>query len=224
MKAGLQEFKNECSKLAYEEWWKESAKLVENEADLALLSNVIHLRFKPIHVRNTPPNENLVRGEYSALVKRPDGKEREFIVCSDWVDANFSKEALEVIQQAGRELDVVHVTRRVKRQEFGYLSVERDWKKKAKKKVKINEIEKQVSQIRYLPPQQITTSGGRRKTLPEAYRGIVHTQDDGKPDIEFVNLPMSWVKDNFKPGLLKMCRSVRMNGTCGFIWIPEGSN
>jgi len=117
-------------------------------------------------------------------------------------------------------MDYVHVTKRVKRQEYGYLSIEQDLVKD-NKTLKQGNTELQVSQIRYLPPKRKYTCRGE-VNLPECFRGMVYTGEE--EEVEFVNLPTEWVNENIQPGMIQLVKNMRLYGDQGFVRIPEGCN
>ena len=87
---------DEHNKTVIKRWWDDSARHVQTEIDLALLTNRIYLRWTPTKTsRHFSKFEKKVRGVYKAIVVTEDGKESKAVsVVPEWVHQNFTHECL----------------------------------------------------------------------------------------------------------------------------------
>ena len=102
MKQKLSMCKKTESKFGYKQWVDNTAKIVENEVDLCLLTNQISLRFTPTYNRKEAPRGG-INGHYEAIVHLEKGGEKSFVVSNEWVHLNFSEHCLAIIQRIGKD-------------------------------------------------------------------------------------------------------------------------
>ena len=90
------------SREAYTKYHKQSQKIVDNEVELALHTNKIHLKFEEEPISRIG-DDRKIRGVYFACVELPNGSIRIHKVATNWVEANFSAESLSVVQSVAKE-------------------------------------------------------------------------------------------------------------------------
>lgn len=206
---------------AYREWWKNSQKQVDIEVQLAMLRNDIQLKFIPIPSSRKAAYETKVRGFYEALVTVRDddgdaGETKLYKVANDWVEENFTEEALGVVQRLGRDIAKVYKEIGSDKTEYGYLSLEHE-------DTIVRYDKRQVSQIRYIPAKRYTDPlSAEDKWREESYKGIVRMDYNG--DVEFQVLTKEWVERNFSEDFIKLLKAQRNDKFKGYIAIPEGAN
>ena len=187
----IKQFSNDDSKLAYSKWCERSEAIVDNEVDLRLLSNNIRLRYIPIPGRSSKLDEDTVRGTYEAMIIKVDGTIKKIKVANDWVEDNFTEEAIATVQRVAYQSIEVYKDKHSSKTEKGYLSLVSEPKTKKFDK-------RQISQIRYLPAKQVRRPNGEMQILLPAWKGMIQTNRGGN-GVEFVMLTKKWVDENIAP-------------------------
>jgi hypothetical protein len=203
-------------------WYRTSASVVQDEINLALLKNDLHLKYVPIPSMREPTKRGFARGHYKALVTINDeeskdfGKTKVYKPANDWVENNFSKEALALVQELERETTREYIPKGTSKKESGFVPLE---KKLVYKK---GLVEMQISKMRYLPPKQSRDTMGKKVVFKEAWKGLVQNER-GKP-LEIVLLPDDWVQINITKEMQNLLKNLRKEGYNGYLYIPEGAN
>ena len=109
--------------MAYSKWCERSEAIVDNEVDLRLLSNNIRLRYIPIPGRLSKLDENTVCGTYEAMIIKVDGTIKKLKVANDWVEDNFTEEAIAAVQRVAYQTIEVYKDKHSSKTEKGYLSL-----------------------------------------------------------------------------------------------------
>ena len=187
----IKQFSNDDSKLAYSKWCERSEAIVDNEVDLRLLSNNIRLRYIPIPGRLSKLDENTVCGTYEAMIIKVDGTIKKLEVANDWVEDNFTEEAIAAVQRVAYQTMEVYKDKHSSKTEKGYLSLASEPETKKFDK-------RQISQIRYLPAKQVRRPNGEMQILLPAWKGMIQTKRGGN-DVEFGMLTKKWVDENIAP-------------------------
>ena len=203
-------------------------KIVENEVELALHTNKIHLKFveEPI---SRAVDESKIRGVYYACVELPNGSSRIHKVATNWVEANFTAECLSIVQRVAKETKEVFRNRLNDKQEVGYLSLlKEDNIKKLTVKIprggKKKDDVRQVSKIRYIPPKKVKDVNGKNHWEPHKWRGLINVDYSNVGDQ--VDLTDEWMNENISEefqDLLKQLRGPNKD-VRSFVLIPEGAN
>jgi hypothetical protein len=228
----LKQFKNTGTAIAIQNWHKASNLQVQNEVNLALLTNTIRLKYIPIKSNQKSKWGSKERGRYEALVtindeESPDfGKTIFYKPTNDWVEDNFTKESLAVIQRIAREMETVHSFEGTSRVEHGYLPLMKPLKHTITKKSKNGqdeEIHNQISKMRYVPPKEYKDLRGVTQMRSEKWYGLI--QKDRHAVALQVTLEAEWVNENITKEMQKLLKDVRnTQGYNGFTLIPEGDN
>ena len=207
--------KQQDSKTAYQRWHVKSETLVDNEVDLHLLSNKIRLRYIPIPGRASKYDDGTERGAYEAMVIRFDGKVKKIKVANDWVEDNFSADALAVVQRVAHESKIVYKDKNSSKTEKGYISLAGEGDLQLVDN-------RQISQIRYLPHKLARRPNGEMKLLLPAWKGLIQTEKTG--ECEFVMLSKEWVDNNIDPDFQQLLKDMRNKDKMEYVPIPEGAN
>ena len=204
-------------------WYKNSATAVQDEVNLALLKNKIQLKYVPIPSIREPTRHGCARGHYQALVTIRDKKSVDFAKTklykpsNDWVEENFSEEALALVQELERETSREYMPKNgPSKKESGFVPLAK------KLTYKEDDVEKQISKMRYLPMKQSRNAMGRLIWLQEAWKGMV--QNDRGDSLEIVLLPDEWVQINITKEMQAFLKNLRREGHMGYAYIPEGAN
>ena len=224
----IKKFDEENSKKAYQQWYKASEKIVKTEIDLPLLSKPILLKYEPIPCSHQSRYEGFKsRATYEAAIPNADGTTQKVKVANDWVQANFTKEALSIVQRVHKESREEYIDKYSGRKEKGYLSLHRESELEDNFHLEVTNLltsvvdRRQVSKIRYLPPRTKVTDEGDIE-LPGKWKGVIKTPD--MDEVEIVDLHDEWVEENISESFKKMLMSLHGKNTAGFILIPEGEN
>ena len=204
-------------------WFKASNRAVQDEINLALFKNKIQLKYIPIPSIREPTKRGSARGHFEALVTIKDkksldyGKNKVYKPSNDWVEENFSKEALALVQELERETTREYIPREgPSKKESGFVPLE-------KKLIYIDQnVEKQISKMRYLPMKQSRDAMGKLIWLQEAWKGLV--QNERGESLEIVLLPDEWVQINITKEMQAFLKNLRREGHMGYAFIPEGAN
>jgi hypothetical protein len=81
--------------------------------------------------------------------------------------------------------------------------------------------ERQISNIQYVPAKTITTAGGKKKKLPERWRGLIQGLNDQCD--KCVWLDWEWIQNNLSKACIGFIKDTRNGGIEGYVPIPEGS-
>jgi hypothetical protein len=197
--------------------------LVKREVELALLTNDIHLKFVPITNSRKMNKKGKIRGNYKALITIKDEhgepiKHNIYHVSNDWVEDNFTKESLSVVQRIALQTQEVHFDKVLDKNEHGYLSLD----KEGKKYVLTNTDLRQISKVRYLPLKEVRNLS-EKKFLTGRWQGIIHTRNKGEK-VEFVDLDEEWVNKNFTKEMRQLVMDLRIEERNGYVSILEGAN
>jgi hypothetical protein len=207
---------------AYYKYWKDSERLVNDEVELAMLTNSIRLKFNPTPVNGDRSKPGYVRGEYIALVEKEDGTTKKYRVASDWVEENFTPEALSIVQQIEKETKETFKDKNSSRTESGYLSLDSKVVQKRKLQGKLIVDKRQISKLRYLPGKFMRRPNGNMRWHPEMWKGCII--DPKTNEVEFVELSPEWIALNISTEFQNMVKDMRDPDKEGYILIPEGSN
>ena len=217
------EFEGTESEIAIRRWHKASEKIVGQEVNLALLKNKIRLKFIPIPSSRENKWRGKERGRYKALVTIEDkksidhGKTILYHPTNDWVEENFTKESLAVVQAVARETETVYKLQGTSKTEKGFLPLSK------KMKYKRGQVDLQISKIRYIPQREIKNALGETVLRSEAWHGLIQTRRDDVA--EQIALDHDWVLENIDANMRKFLKEVRVkDGFNGFVFIPEGDN
>ena len=213
----VKSFGDQTGRAMYRDYHKKSRCLVDREVELCLLSNQIRLKFIPQSGRPPANTDEFVRGTYEAQVVQEDGKVKNWVVANDWVEDNFSKECLTIVQRVALQSAKVYQDKNSSKTERGYLSLADE---PNYNKLKIDE--RQISQIRYLPPKKKRNLMGEWEYLPHKWKGIIQTKLS--TEVEFVLLEDSWIKRNIDIQFRQMLMNLRKEDQKGYVPIPEGDN
>ena len=134
---------DEESKLAYKQWWEQSKKHVEIEAQLTYWRNNLHIRLKPTLHGRKERRDGTLHGTYEACIEDDNGNVRIVEVADDWVHANISGEAIEIIHRVSDDVHTLHADK-TGRVDYGFVSI---------LNYEGEDTEGQISKIRYIPPK-----------------------------------------------------------------------
>jgi hypothetical protein len=152
-----------------------------------------------------------------------DGSVHVSEVAPDWVLCNILGTAREILYRVSMEWNERHIDRD-RRMETGYLTLEgNDSVMENGKETTVEYMldDRQISKIRYLPAQTITTLRGVEKSLPEKWRGLICGLNKA-PD-KFVWLEWEWIQKKMSEEFIGFIKSTRKNGVEGYVCIPKGS-
>jgi hypothetical protein len=212
----LNKFTQQEDKAAYTQWHNKSGQVVNDEVELALLTNEIRLKFTPqplSRVDNKHPDT--IRGSYQALVTLENGEEKFFDVANNWVEMNFTAESLGIIQRIAMDLKEVVYDKDSSTKEFGYLNL-------------VNEGQdfifdnRQVSKIRWVPAKDVRQLDGSFKRKEGFWKGAIQT--NRQVHASTVILPDDWVQQNISLSFQQLLKDLRRQNKTGFVLIPEGAN
>ena len=212
----LARFECKESKEAYLQWYKESASLLRNEVAVSLHENKLWLKFVPEPIsKSNSTYADMERGSYIAVVEMPDGKLKQLALATDWVEANFTPQAIAIVQKVAFDTAQVHTFQDQSTSEYGYLSLENEegnhkWD------------DRQISKIRWIPPKHYA-KGGKPSTQDKGlWRGIVQTS----PGVHGTSVILSqeWMDANITVGFQDLLKNLRNSKHSNFVFIPEGAN
>ena len=218
----IKDFDTPSNREAYYQYWKTSERIVNDEVDLALLTNRIRLKFTPRPVHGDRAKPGFIRGEYHAMVEREDGTTKTFAVATNWVEQHFTAEALAIVQQIEKETKETFKDKFSARTESGYLSLEKEVAQQRKVSGKVVVDTRQISKLRYLPGKMIRRANGNMRWHPELWKGVI--KNPTSQEVEYVELTPEWVALNISPEFQTMLKELRDPKTEGYVLIPEGSN
>ena len=211
------------AKVAIRQFYKETVSRVQAEVNLALHKNEIWLKYCPIPSFRESKYRGRERARYEVLVTildedSPDvGKTILYFPTNDWVEDNFTVEALTIVQQVAREGRLAYKIQDSSYSEEGFMPLG-----KALKYMHEGQ-QKQISKMRYIPPKQETNLLGETVWRKEAWRGLIQTSR--YETSEQVILDKEWVFENIDKHMCKFLKDVRnKEGHRGFVFIPEGDN
>ena len=108
-----------------------------------------------------------------------DVKVKKIKVANDWVEDNFSAEALAVVQWVALESKIVYKDKNSSKMEKGYISLAGEGN--------IEMVDnQQICQLRYLSHKLVQHPNGEMKLLLPAWKGMIQTERAGES--EFVML------------------------------------
>jgi hypothetical protein len=200
-------FETKSSEHALRDWHKKSAKAVEDEINLSLLENDVQLKFVSIPSIRASRKDDHERGYYEALVtvKNKESKDYEktklYKPSNDWVEANFTGECLTIIQEIAKETGKVYKPPGSSKTERGFVPLH-------KPLIYVVENEqKQISKMRYLPPKQSKNAMGEVIWLSETWKGLV--QNHRQQVEESILLQKEWVEKNISKAMRKFMKNLR---------------
>ena len=216
-------FNNKETASAVRQWVQGSETYLQQEIDLALLTNEIRLKYIPIKSSRESTFAGMERGRYEALVKINDTSSRNcgrtfvYKPTNDWVEDNFTEESLEIVQYVSKEIAKVYDDNISGTREDGFIPMNTEFKYEK------DGAELQISKMRWIPPRDAIDSTGKLVKLSETWNGLIQTNNSHSGEV--VELDRQWVLDNIAKPMRQFIRDVRMKeGNTGFVFIPEGDN
>jgi hypothetical protein len=213
--ARIMRFKQTANQEAYHAWWKASGSLVTNEVELALFTNEIRLKFTQLPGRIPSEKGDVLRGQYEAMVTLSNGKVRTFQVANDWVESNFTKECLAVVQKIALDTKEVYKDKKSSKSHYGFISMDNP-----NQTAELDN--RQVSKIRYLPGKFLRRPNGKMEWNEPIWKGLINMGDNSGTEI--VTLPNEWISSNISQRFQDLLIGLRDKGAAGFVLIPEGAN
>jgi hypothetical protein len=214
-----------ASKKALRDWYQKSKRDVENEINLSLLCNEVSLKFNLMPRIGAVPEIGIGKeyGYYEMLVKindreSPDfGQTKKYRPSIDWVEDSFTEECLAMVQQIGRDIETVYHPMNSNKPEKGYITMGAPISY-----VTEDNMEKQISKLRYLPRKTKKNNRGETEILPPAWKGLVQNEQGER--VEDVTLPNTWVQTEITEDMQKFLKRLTREGYNGYTFIPEGNN
>ena len=205
-------FETEENGTNFIQWWNKSDSIVNMEKALAIHDNDLDLKFIP---KSTKPNKHgQLKGNYEICVHYSDKTSKVVKVANDWVENNFSKDFLSVVQRAAMEAREKIVDKDSNRSLTGFISLRNEmgnhvWENR------------QISRIRFVPSKKVKE--GLSEVDREAFwQGAIIIPET--TSYKMVKLTQKWMNENISKEFQKLLREMRTNEKKYFIPIPEGDN
>jgi hypothetical protein len=128
--------------------------------NLALLENDVRLKYTHIPSFQGSAYQTKEQGRYEALVKINEigsgdyGKYLLYKPTNDWVEENFSKESLAIVQEIAKEASTVYKLKNLSKKEQGFIPLEQSLK------YRTGTDERQISKMRYMPGKDVCNAMG----------------------------------------------------------------